>query len=147
MCLTAVILSSTVIFALRASCGFTLTSAESRNITLTKSKYNLRSKYNRFALARCVPSAHYGEFMSLQGIANGDAVAISRKGHLIMSLHNDFLIFFGFLELLFPQNVQYHADRRRNYVGYRLAGDYAVNGNQHVQKIHQRNVHNALSYY
>ncbi|MCI6814453.1 MAG: hypothetical protein MR870_04090, partial [Clostridiales bacterium] len=35
-----------VIFALRASCGFTLTSAESRNITLTKSKYNLRSKYN-----------------------------------------------------------------------------------------------------
>ena len=29
-----------VIFALRASCGFTLASAESRNITLTKSKYN-----------------------------------------------------------------------------------------------------------
>ena len=75
------------------------------------------------------------------------SVAISRKGHLIISLHNDFLFFFGFLELLFPQNVQYHADRRRNYVGYRLAGDYAVNGDQHVQKIHQRNVHNALSYY
>ena len=32
-----------VIFALRTSCGFTLTSSEIRNITLTKSKYNLET--------------------------------------------------------------------------------------------------------
>ena len=42
----AVILSSTVIFAPRASYGFTLTSAKSQNIILTKSKYHFGASQN-----------------------------------------------------------------------------------------------------
>ena len=40
----ASLLPMAVIFVPWARCGFTFTSAKSRNITLTKSKYNLRKQ-------------------------------------------------------------------------------------------------------